>query len=89
MSPPTLGPEDEDRVIAALVALDWMEFPFDTARETIGTLLGCSTLDPGETAPIELVPGGCSMTWPREIERSSGALVPFGTVLRHSLRVKR
>ena len=45
MSPPTLGPEDEDRVIAALVALDWMEFPFDTARETIGTLLGCSTAE--------------------------------------------
>jgi hypothetical protein len=43
MSPPYLSPEDEDRVIAALVAVGWMEFPFDTTRETIGSLLACST----------------------------------------------
>lgn len=41
MTAPPLHWDDEARVIAALVALDWMEFPFETSSRTVARLLGC------------------------------------------------
>jgi hypothetical protein len=42
MSQPALSADDEARVIAALVALDWMDFPHALSRQTIGKVLNCS-----------------------------------------------
>jgi hypothetical protein len=47
-STPRLNPDDESRVVAALVKLDWMEFPFETSCRTVGKLQGCP--DDGATA---------------------------------------
>lgn len=41
MKAPPLGPEDEARVIAALLSLDWMDFPHAISRQTVGKALGC------------------------------------------------
>lgn len=41
MNMPDLPPEDEDRVIRALLALDWLEFPNPPSRQLIGRVLGC------------------------------------------------
>ena len=41
--------DDEARAIRALVALDWMEFPFDASGQAIGRLLGCSSDDATST----------------------------------------
>jgi len=49
MSVLPLHSEDEARVIAALVALDWMESPQASSGQTISKLLGC---DMGEAVII-------------------------------------
>jgi hypothetical protein len=42
MNAPPLHRDDQARVVAALVALDWMEFPFEISSRAVVRLLGCS-----------------------------------------------